>query len=235
MSVAPHGIWALVPVKAFAAAKQRLAGTLSAPARVALFRCMFEDVLGALAASTRLAGVAIVTRDPQAQDIARAHAALVIGETGTGGGHVGAVTEAVAVLAARAVAGVLVLPADVPGITAAEIDTILSRHGPAPAVTLVPSRDHRGTNAIACSPPQLLRFRYGEDSFRRHLDEARAAGVQPCVLELDGVGLDIDTSADLAEFAGRPSRTRSRAWLVRAGLAAGDGDAARDCTGARIG
>src|SRR5919106_4532190 len=63
-------LWAVVPVKDLQHAKQRLAGALSAAERRGLFAAMLEDVLAALAASERLAGILVVTRDVQAQNLA---------------------------------------------------------------------------------------------------------------------------------------------------------------------
>src|SRR5436189_269295 len=70
--------------------------------------------------------------------------------------------------------------------------------GPAPAFTIAPSRDERGSNAIICSPPGAVPLRFGEDSFFPHLRAAKACGIQPTVLRLPGIALDVDTPEDLA-------------------------------------
>jgi 2-phospho-L-lactate/phosphoenolpyruvate guanylyltransferase len=77
----------------------------------------------------------------------------------------------------------------------------------------VPAHDRRGSNCIACSPPALIGFRFGNDSFAPHLAEARRRGVRPSVLDLPGLGLDIDNPRDLAAFLVRPSATRARRYL----------------------
>ena len=58
---------AILPVKSFASAKQRLAGALGAEARQALARAMFTDVLGALGRVPELDEVVVVTADPWAR------------------------------------------------------------------------------------------------------------------------------------------------------------------------
>jgi 2-phospho-L-lactate guanylyltransferase len=65
-----------------------------------------------------------------------------------------------------------------------------------------------------CSPPDAVPLRFGPDSFFPHLRAAKAQGIQPTVMHLPGIALDIDTPADLVVFAGRPSATRTRALLA---------------------
>jgi 2-phospho-L-lactate guanylyltransferase len=67
-------------------------------------------------------------------------------------------------------------------------------------MTIVPSRDGKGTNALAVSPPDLIPFHFGDSSFEPHCAAARALGIEPRVLRLPGLGLDIDTPDDLALF-----------------------------------
>ena len=63
---ADGNIWAIVPVKETAAAKQRLAGLLVAGARRQLALAMLADVLQAIAGAPELAGIVAVTVDPDA-------------------------------------------------------------------------------------------------------------------------------------------------------------------------
>ena len=111
------------------------------------------------------------------------------------------------------------MPGDVPLATAEEIGRVLELHGPAPAMTIVPSRDRRGSNAIACSPPDLISFRFGDDSFYPHLAVAREQGIEPRICPLPGLGLDIDTPDDLTTFLQRPARTRAHGFLQKRGIA----------------
>lgn len=211
-------LWAVVPVKDLQHAKQRLAGVLDAAERLGLFAAMLEDVLAALAASRCLAGILMVTRDPQAQDLAARYGTRVLVEPANRG-HTAASTLGAATLAAEGAAGMLQLPADLPLLTAADIDAVLQAHARAPAVTLAPSRDRLGSNAVACSPSDLLPLRFGDDSFFPHLERARALGLEPKIVERRGLALDVDTPADLSAFLAAPSRTRAYAYLLRSGIA----------------
>ena len=212
-------MWAVVPVKDLANAKQRLADVLDPVERCTLFRVMLEDVLAALADAKGLDGLMVVTRDPAAIALAEGHGARVIGEDADCG-HTAAVTAAARTLAAEGAGGLLTVPGDVPLVTPGEIEAVLAAHGTASAVTIVPARDEEGSNCIACSPPDAMPFRFGEDSFFPHLDAARRQGMEPRVLHLPGLGLDIDTAGDLTMLLARPGQSRAQAYVHSSGIAA---------------
>ena len=207
-------MWAVLPAKNFDDAKQRLAGALNAADRRDLFAAMFEDVLETLCAVDGLAGVLVVTRDDAAAAIARRHGAHVLSEAANRG-QTAAVQAAAAWLCEKGAEGMIAVPGDVPLATPAEIEQVLAAHRPAPAMTIVPARDERGSNCIACSPPDLIAFRFGNDSFQPHLSEAAARGVIPVILKLPGLGLDIDRPDDLALLIVAPGNSRAQRWATR--------------------
>ena len=86
----PGDVWAVIPVKETAGAKQRLAALLSAKLRQALALAMLEDVLEAVAGVNGLGGAMLVTVDPQAIALARRYGAHAIAD-GAHDGHTGAV------------------------------------------------------------------------------------------------------------------------------------------------
>jgi 2-phospho-L-lactate guanylyltransferase len=212
-------LWAVLPLKDLPGAKQRLAEVLSAKERLGLSFAMLQDVLNALAASAGLAGILLVTRDPEARRLAVRYGARVLVEDESRG-HTAASSLAARTLAQERVAGMVQVPADIPLATPYEIAALLSVHGEAPAVTLAPSRDQRGTNALVCSPPDVLPLCFGKDSFLPHMHRARTLGIAPRIVERPGLALDIDTPDDLAAFLAAPSKTRAYAWLAEHGIAA---------------
>jgi len=214
----PAPLWVVVPVKDLRNAKQRLAGVLAPAERHALFRAMLEDVLCALAASAGLAGILMVTRDAEARRLAEGYGVRVLLEAANQG-HTAASTLGARTLAQEGAAGMLQLPADIPLVSPDDVAALLQAHGVAPAVTLAPSRDRLGSNAVACSPPDLLPLRFGADSFVPHLRRARGLGLEPRVVERRGLALDVDTPGDLAAFLAAPSATRAYAYLVQSGIA----------------
>jgi 2-phospho-L-lactate guanylyltransferase len=211
-------IWAVMPVKDTACAKQRLAGVLPAQVRRQLALAMFEDVLQAVAAVPELTGIAVVTIDPAAAGIALRLGARVWSD-GARDGHTGAVTAAARRLAAEGSA-MLTIPGDVPLVSPVDIGQLLDIHSRKPGFTIVPARDEHGSNAIVCSPADVVPLRFGADSFFPHLAAARTCGVDPTTVHLPRIALDIDEPADLAEFMRIPSTTRARGLLDRLELAA---------------
>ena len=215
------GIWAVVPVKEFEDAKQRLSPYLSPDERRALATIMLEDVLEALSAVKALAGVLVVTVDPVAASLAERYGARIVAD-GARDGHTGAVTAAARLLVREGQAGMVTLPGDIPRLSPTEIAATLAAHRPAPAFTIVPAHDDLGSNTIVCSPPDAVPLRFGEDSFYPHLDAARAQGIEPLVVRHPGIGMDIDNPVDLVTFLrmSPPAPTRTLAFLEQSGVAA---------------
>jgi len=211
---AADDIWAVVPIKATADAKQRLGDAVAPALRPRLALAMAEDVLAALAASG-LTGLIVVTIDEAAAALAARYGAHVFAD-GARDGQTGAVAAAARRLARDGRGAMLTIPGDVPLVTPEEIAQIVAAHTRTPNFVIVPAHDARGSNAILCSPPDAVPLKFGDDSFFPHLDAARRAGLEPKILRLPGLGLDIDNPADLAAFMKIPSNTRARALLEAA-------------------
>ncbi len=208
----------MLPIKGLANAKTRLAPVLQPAERRQLFLRMLEDVLAALTAARGLDGILAVTGDGAATDLAKRFGARVLLET-AGRGQSAAVAAAADALHAAGAAAMLALPGDVPLVTAAEIETLLAAHGKAPAVTIVPAADRRGSNGLLCSPPTAISFHFGDDSFVAHQAAAQRHGIEPGIVTLAGLGLDIDRPEDIAELLSRPTATGTQAWLAESGIA----------------
>lgn len=215
---ASRGLWAVVPVKRFDQTKRRLMPLLAPDECGALARAMLADVLSALTRTHALAGIMVITGDTDAAAMARAAGALVMADV-ENAGTTAAVTQAARHLASAGRDGMLMVPADVPLITPADIEMIVVAHHAAPSVTLVPASADGGTNALACSPPGAVACCFGNDSFRLHREAARACGIEPQILRSEHVGHDIDRPDDLAAFLLRPSPTHSYAYLTANGIA----------------
>jgi 2-phospho-L-lactate guanylyltransferase len=214
MSVA--GIWAVVPVKAFARAKSRLAAAFPADLRQVLVRAMLEDVLAALAGVEGLAGCAVATVEPEARVIAARHGARVLADADHGLNET--LTAAARMLKAEGVRGMLVLPGDIPAVTSSEIGALLASHEGSPAVSLVAAYDGQGTNALLASPPDVLDFAFGPGSFMAHRAAAERLGIAPNIRTFPGMAVDLDTPADIARLARRPIGVRTWRLLEAEGL-----------------
>jgi 2-phospho-L-lactate guanylyltransferase len=215
--VSTRDIWAVVPIKETAQAKRRLEDAVPAELKPRLALAMAEDVLEALASGSGLTGIAVVTVDAAASEIARRYGARVLAE-GARDGQTGAVRAAARVLAREGRSAMLAIPGDVPLITPDEVRQLLDAHQGTPDFVIAPAYDERGSNAVLCAPPELVPLQFGDDSFAPHLEAARRVGVEPKIVRLPGIGLDIDNPRDLAAFLKIPARTRTHSLLREAGV-----------------
>jgi 2-phospho-L-lactate guanylyltransferase len=198
----------LVPVKNLSAAKQRLAVVLDQPSRTALAQAMLYDVLTTLHNWKGRPPVALVTSDPHAIQLAAQYQFEVIPDPDNPG-ETGAIEMATHVCVERGAKSTLVIPADIPLIQAWELNEILA-HAPSEGSVLVPAADGRGTNAAFRRPADLFPLRFGNDSFKPHHAAAQATG-KPCiVLNLSGIGVDVDNPEDLQQLVSLPGETRAQ-------------------------
>jgi len=196
------GIVALVPVRSLSGAKSRLGEPLDAEERADLVLALLRQTVAAALTASQLAGVVVVSKDPDLLREARAMGAASLLQR-TDGLNEG-LTEARLAFGAE-VSAVMVLPADLPGVSASAIDQlaeaaerVLSSAPEKPVVALVPDRHGRGTNALLLAPPDAIGFCFGESSRAAHAEAAGAAGAS--YLELDGpLSFDVDTPEDLLE------------------------------------
>jgi 2-phospho-L-lactate guanylyltransferase len=186
---------AIVPVKRFREAKQRLAPGVGDERRAALAAAMLEDVLEAIAGTRAIQRTIVVTGDPAAQEIATAASAEVVPDPADEG-QVEAALAGIARAETEGATSVLLLPGDCPLVEPRELERLLTGI-PDPYVAIVPDRHGEGTNALVLSPPSAIRPAFGEGSRARHEDAAREAGIPYAVEELASLALDLDTPADL--------------------------------------
>ena len=176
----------LVPVKAFASAKQRLADVLDPAARVELAKAMADTVLQA----ARPLRAAVVCDDDEVRAWAEAQGAEAIWTPGLGLN--GAVAAGVTHLAGQGVDRVIVAHADLP------LATDLAWLADTAGVTLVPDRHRDGTN-VACVPSGAgFSFAYGAGSFTANRAEATRLGLLLRLAPDQRLGWDVDLAADLA-------------------------------------
>jgi 2-phospho-L-lactate guanylyltransferase len=189
-------LWVIVPVKPFAEAKARLSGVLSDPERYALARGMLERTLDVVAGAGDVARALVVSRDPEALALARAMRADAIREEGATGLNE-ALGQATAVAIRAGAEAVLVLPTDLPLLDASDLEALQALCSVPPAVVIAPDRFLRGTNALLLTPPALIEYAFGDDSFSGHVARARAAGARLEICHRLGLRLDVDEPDDL--------------------------------------
>jgi 2-phospho-L-lactate guanylyltransferase len=198
----------VIPVKILKNAKQRLAPVLDQESRVALAQAMIHDVAETLARWSNRPEVALVTSDAFALELAKQFDFQVIADD-FNRSETEAIEMATHILTQRGITYSLVVPGDIPLVTAHELQAVLDA-APAEGSVLVPASDGRGTNAALRSPVDLFALRFGNDSFLPHLASARATR-KPCVvLSLPGIGLDVDNPSDLKQLIEASGESRSQ-------------------------
>jgi 2-phospho-L-lactate/phosphoenolpyruvate guanylyltransferase len=188
--------WAIVPIKPLHRAKSRLSGVLSREERASLSQQMLEHTLDVLKQVPEIERTLVVSRDSHALALARQHGARTVTERGTPELN-NALIRATLVAKTYGVAGVLVLPADLPLIKIEDIRELIKRAQNPPVMVIVPDRHHSGTNALLTCPPGLIEYDFGPDSYKRHVARAEAAGARLEVCDIASVGLDLDLPEDL--------------------------------------
>ena len=191
---------AILPIKSFGAAKQRLSSLLGSGSRQALAQAMFSDVLASLGHVPDLDGVAVVTANRVAQE-----AALRTGVTLLADAEEAGQSAAVQIGLRHALENgyerALLVPGDTPLLDPLELAAMFDRaNDDATTVTIVPDRHGEGTNALLLDLPAAIEPAFGPGSLERHRAAAVSAGAVHRVDTVASLALDVDTPEDLAEL-----------------------------------
>ncbi|MCL4561145.1 MAG: 2-phospho-L-lactate guanylyltransferase [Chloroflexi bacterium] len=189
-------LWAIIPVKPLRRGKSRLAGVLSEEERTLLNYSMLGHTLKTLTAVQEIDNILVISRDPAALALAREYGAKTLLEDGSP--HLNtALRRATAVAQAYSAEGILILPADLPLLTADDVRNLIAKSDKPPLIVISPDRRGDGTNALLVMPAGALDYAFGPGSFRRHCDRAAKFGLRVVVNENPSIGLDLDLPEDL--------------------------------------
>ena len=227
----PHGhTVAILPVKRFGAAKQRLDNDLSDGTRRALAEAMVTDVLIALRRAKCVDEVLVVSGETMAVALAAGYDAAAVVDDPEDAGHSAAALRGVQAALERGATRVLLVPGDCPALDPAEVDALLDDApvdaSAGPSVIVVPDRHGDGTNALLLTPPDAIRPAFGPGSRERHERLAAEAGAAVEAIDIPTLGLDVDTVDDLAALRTaledvRGGASHTRGLLARFGRVGG--------------
>jgi 2-phospho-L-lactate/phosphoenolpyruvate guanylyltransferase len=206
---------AVIPVKRYAAAKKRLAGTLPGPARKSLCRAMLGDVLEAIGESSEVERILLVTKEWDLPVVDVTWTDVPDPRRST---HSTAASRGVDRAIADGAECVALLPGDCPLLDPAELDGALRRARPG-RVAVIPDRHGSGTNGLILSPPDAIEPAFGEGSRERHEKLARGFGHTVAVERLYSLSLDVDTYEDLTVLRQALDRNPELAPRTAAALA----------------
>jgi 2-phospho-L-lactate/phosphoenolpyruvate guanylyltransferase len=196
-----RGACALIAIKERSRCKTRLSEALAPSARIQLVRSMLAAVLSAAGGARTVRQIIVVSpeRDSVPAEVP------VLADTGECLNS--ALMQAHQVLRGWGCREVVILPGDLPNITAAEIDGLV-RAGRSGGFAIAPDTAGVGTNALCVVSLDPFRFQFGPQSRRLHLQEAERAGFSPQVVRLPGLEFDVDSGDDL-------NRLGEQRWLTR--------------------
>jgi 2-phospho-L-lactate guanylyltransferase len=205
---------AILPVKSFGAAKQRLGSLLGAGSRQALAQAMFQDVVASLRKVEGIETIVVVTSEPSVEFSAEEQVVLLEDELRDGQSP--AATTGIRWALASGFERVLLVPGDTPLVSATELDALLANSPE--EVVIVPDRHGTGTNGLLLRPPTAIEPSFGPDSMQRHAAAAQAAGVAHRIERLPSLAFDVDTSDDLTVVAAAIEGSRAIAPRTRGAL-----------------
>lgn len=181
-------VWrVVVPIKQGDDGKSRLRGTMSRDARFCLAERMASHVLDVLQDCFDRRAITIIS--PELPD-------LWSGEWVRDEGR-GLNAELTAWRAAQANAPVLIVHADLPLLSSADIDALLDAAGE--GVALATDRQGRGTNALAIFDGRPFTMHFGANSSALH----RAQYPGTAIVEREGLMADLDTPDDVTFMLSR--------------------------------
>jgi len=186
---------AILPIKGFGEAKQRLAEEVTAGTRRALAEAMFSDVLVALRRAGSVDDVLVVSADHDAQQIAGGYGAMVLDDEENG--HNTAARHGIRTAVKSGADRILLVAGDCPMVDPGQLDDLVFRSVPGRSALIVPDRHRTGTNALLLTPPTSLAPAFGPGSCQRHRTNAEADGTVPEIVEVSSLALDVDTPEDL--------------------------------------
>jgi 2-phospho-L-lactate/phosphoenolpyruvate guanylyltransferase len=195
----------VVPVRGSGDGKSRLGEALDAEERMALVAGMFLETLTILGSWQPARAVHVVTSDQKVRSlVTRSHSGARVVREITGGGLNAALTEGRLAAQAAGATAVLFLPADLPLLTTAALDSLLEAADAAlaagsgsPLVVLAPADARYGTNALLVAPPTAIEPHFGEASLEAHLRAAAATDASVQLVADPPLGFDLDTPDDL--------------------------------------
>lgn len=190
------GLWAIVPVKPLRKAKSRLSDVLSKDERALLNFTLLGQTLNTLKTVPAIDQVLVVSSDSSVLALAREYDARTVQENSQANLSL-AIQRAVVVAKMYAVDSILILSADLPLLSARDIEKMLEMVTPPPCIVIAPDRHNDGTNAIYLSPPDVIDCHIGGGSFAYNTQQAARHNIPLAVCKLTTLGLDLDLPEDI--------------------------------------
>ena len=189
-------IWAIIPVKPFHKGKSRLSKILSDTDRNYLNQRLLINSLQVIKNVASIDNIIVVSCDLSALAIAREYGVHTILENRLTEIN-RAINRAVIWLNERKVSKVLIIPTDLPLIKIEDVENFLQLSKKNPEIVIAPDHNQTGTNALLVNPLGIFQFNFGENSFVKHIEQAKAKLINIHIYHSKNIGHDLDSSEDL--------------------------------------
>ena len=210
-------MWIVIPVKRFALAKNRLNTVLTSAERESLAQVMLNDVIRAVANARLVSGILLVSNEMRAKYIVERAGGLFLKSIESGVSI--AFKQASDWLLRHGQRTAFMIPSDIPTIESSEVDSLIAAHSAGKSVTIIPDRHYGGTNGLIVSPPDIINYHFGSNSFSLHINAAEEVGIKPTVKISQGVALDIDSQPDLYRLLTAEQSIETLDYLWDSGIA----------------
>ena len=192
-------IAAVIPMKSLHSAKSRLSNILTAQQRKNLAMYLLDATIKELKKSNFISEIIIVSNDKALKQYSCINNLKFIKDSDEGVNQ--AVILADKYCIDKGINANIVIPQDLPFISAKEIDkicTISNKYHK--CIIICPSKRFDGTNVLFRKPPDVIKTHYDDNSYMNHLKEADKFKIPIETLDIVKLRFDLDTKEDLLEL-----------------------------------
>ena len=209
-------IWAITPIKSFKRPKSRLGDVLNLEERRVLVKYMLKKILLSQKKSKLFKEYMVVTEDKDVVKYVKdlGFNSLLQKKPGLNQG----ITEASLKAKKSGAKTILILHGDIPRTNASILKSVTKKHKTLikefkKGITISPDSMGEGTNCMICTPPDILKFKYGPGSCLAHMELAHREGIQVRLYRSKRLEFDIDRDSDLTKLIKKSGYTKALDYI----------------------
>ena len=186
---------AIIPIKPLNLGKSRLSDILSEDKRIRLNKILLTSTLNILSGVPQIDRLIVVSFDSEALMIARGFGAVTVLESQKTNIN-SALQKASIVAKALNFEKSLIIPADLPFLNAEDIIKIINIAKNPPEIVITPDLRENGTNILYINPIGAIKYKFGNGSFEKHLEQARRKNIRFKIFDCEKLAFDLDLPND---------------------------------------
>jgi 2-phospho-L-lactate/phosphoenolpyruvate guanylyltransferase len=186
---------AIIPVKPLSQGKSRLSGILSEEKRIRLNKVLLSSTLNCLRKIQQIDCLIVVSYDSEVLMIARGFGAVTVLETQKTNIN-RALRKATKVAIGLNYGKVLIIPADLPFLNPDDIIRMINMAKKPPEIIIAPDMRETGTNILYINPIGAIKYKFGDESFKKHLEQAERKKVHIKIFRCEKIAFDLDLPND---------------------------------------